>query len=195
MVRTWRWSRSPQPTAPRCCPCSPPSPRSAPGGTTPGRFPWSPLRPHRPPCRRDAPPCCWTPRPRPRRADRSCCRAPCCGPSRRAATGCPRTRTPRWRVPWSGARRGRARAGRVRPARSVLWALALGRDWLPPHEDPELARALERIGQEAAAEVQALTARAGESAEVDLHVQLRPGLTAEQVRAVVDAVTARLGTE
>ena len=85
--------------------------------------------------------------------------------------------------------------GPVLLPRSVLWALAQGRDWLPPHEDPELARALERIGQEAAAEVQALTARAGESAEVDLHVQLRPGLTAEQVRAVVDAVTARLGTE
>ena len=85
--------------------------------------------------------------------------------------------------------------GPVLLPRSVLWALAQGRDWLPPHEDPELARALERIGQEAAAEVQSLTARAGDSAEVDLHVQLRPGLTAEQVRAVVDAVTARLGTE
>src|SRR5699024_1637769 len=79
--------------------------------------------------------------------------------------------------------------------RSVLWALAQGRDWLPPHEDPELARALERIGQEAAAEVPALTARAGECAEVDLHVQLRPGRTAEPVRAVGAAVTARLGTE
>ena len=85
--------------------------------------------------------------------------------------------------------------GPVLLPRSVLWALAQGRDWLPPHEDPELARALERIGHEAAAEVQSLTARAGDSAEVDLHVQLRPGLTAEQVRAVVDAVTARLGTE
>lgn len=85
--------------------------------------------------------------------------------------------------------------GPVLLPRSVLWALAQGRDWLPPHEDPELARALERIGHEAAAEVQSLTARAGESAEVDLHVQLRPGLTAEQVRSVVDAVTARLGTE
>src|SRR5699024_7232919 len=73
--------------------------------------------------------------------------------------------------------------GPVLLPRSVLWALAQGRDWLPPHEDPELARALERIGQEAAAEVQSLTARAGDSAEVDLHVQLRPGLTAEQVRA------------
>ncbi|WP_262424174.1 hypothetical protein [Brachybacterium sp. Z12] len=40
-----------------------------------------------------------------------------------------------------------------------------------------------------------LVARAGQRAEVDLHLQLLPGLTAPAVREVVDAVTARLGTE
>lgn len=85
--------------------------------------------------------------------------------------------------------------GSILLPRSVLWALAQGREWLPPHRDPELAQALDRAGQQASAEVQGLTARAGERAEVDLHLQLRPGLTAEEVRAVVDAVTAQLGAQ
>lgn len=79
--------------------------------------------------------------------------------------------------------------------RSVLWALAQGREWIPPHQDPELSAVLERLGSEASPQVLGLVARAGERAEVDLHLRLRPGLTAEQVRAVVDAVTARLGAE
>ncbi|MGP5673493.1 SseB family protein [Brachybacterium alimentarium] len=78
--------------------------------------------------------------------------------------------------------------------RSVLWALAQGRDWIPPHEDPELAGVLQRIAA-ASDEVTGLDARAGERSEVDLHLQLRPGLTAEQVRTVVEAVSARLGNE
>lgn len=78
--------------------------------------------------------------------------------------------------------------------RSVLWALAQGRDWIPPHEDPELADVLQRIAA-ASDEVTGLDARAGERSEVDLHLQLRPGLTAEQVRTVVEAVSARLGNE
>src|SRR5699024_2318482 len=41
--------------------------------------------------------------------------------------------------------------GPVLLPRSVLWALAQGRDWLPPHEDPALARALERSAQGAGA--------------------------------------------
>ncbi|ASK65017.1 hypothetical protein CFK39_03340 [Brachybacterium avium] len=85
--------------------------------------------------------------------------------------------------------------GPVLLPRSVLWALAQGRQWLPPHLDPELARVLDRVGDEASAAVQGLAARAGERAEVDLHLQLRPGLAAEEVSAVVDAVTARLGQE
>lgn len=79
--------------------------------------------------------------------------------------------------------------------RSVLWALAQGRDWIPPHLDPELAERLARLGAEASDAVVGLVARAGERAEVDLHLQLRPGLTAPEVREVVDAVTARLGRE
>jgi len=88
-----------------------------------------------------------------------------------------------------------AEGGPVLLPRSVLWALAQGREWIPPHEDAELARALRQVAAEASEQVVGLEARAGERAEVDLHLQLRPGLTAGEVRAVVDAVTARLGTE
>lgn len=78
--------------------------------------------------------------------------------------------------------------------RSVLWALAQGRAWIPPHEDPDLAVVLDRIAGEVAA-VTGLRARPGERKEVDLQLRLVPGLTAEQVRAVVDEITARLGAE
>ena len=83
--------------------------------------------------------------------------------------------------------------GPVLLPRSVLWALAQGREWIPPHEDAELAAELERVGIAASPAVLGIAARAGERAEVDLHLRLRPGLTAEQVSAVVQAVTQALG--
>ena len=76
---------------------------------------------------------------------------------------------------------------------TLLWALAQGREWIPPHEDGELAAELERVGTSASPAVLGLAARAGERAEVDLHLRLRPGLTAEQVSAVVQLVTQGLG--
>ncbi|AXK45622.1 SseB family protein [Brachybacterium saurashtrense] len=85
--------------------------------------------------------------------------------------------------------------GPVLLPRSVLWALAQGREWIPPHEDPEVAATLDRVAAQAPGEVLALEARAGERAEVDLHLRLRPGLTAPQVRALVEEVSTRLGAE
>lgn len=85
--------------------------------------------------------------------------------------------------------------GTVLLPRSVLWALAQGRQWVPPHQDPALAEVLDRVAAESSAEVLALAARAGERAEVDLQLRLRPGLTAPAVRQAVDEVTARLGAE
>ncbi|MFC7376353.1 SseB family protein [Brachybacterium sp. GCM10030268] len=78
--------------------------------------------------------------------------------------------------------------------RSVLWALAQGRTWIPPHADPEVTAALTRIAG-ATEHVRALDAHAGERSEVDLRLRLRPGLTETQVRAVVDEISARLGAE
>lgn len=79
--------------------------------------------------------------------------------------------------------------------RSVLWALAQGRSWIPPHRDPEVAAVLDQVAQRSPEAVTGLVARAGQRAEVDLHLQLLPGLTASAVREVVDGVTAQLAQE
>ncbi|PWH05114.1 hypothetical protein DEO23_15075 [Brachybacterium endophyticum] len=76
--------------------------------------------------------------------------------------------------------------------RSVLWALAQRRPWIPPHEDPELAAELAAIGDELPPVI-ALQARPGEHAEVDLLVRLREGLDAGAVQAVVGRLSEMLG--
>lgn len=78
--------------------------------------------------------------------------------------------------------------------RSVLWALAQGREWIPPHEDPELAAVLDGIGQRSAAVI-GLSAHPGTRTEVELQLRLVAGLTAEQVQAVLSQVTDSLGME
>lgn len=78
--------------------------------------------------------------------------------------------------------------------RSVLWALAQGRTWIPPHEDPELISVLDQVAT-AVGPVTSLVARPGQRSEVDLHLGLVPGLSAEQVQAVVQEISARLGAE
>lgn len=82
--------------------------------------------------------------------------------------------------------------GPVLLQRSVLWALAQGRDWVPPHEDPEVAAELARIA-DTVPEVLALDPRPGERAEVDLLVRLRPGLDGADVQRVVGALGEHLG--
>lgn len=76
--------------------------------------------------------------------------------------------------------------------RSVLWALAQGRDWVPPWEDPLVTDELERIVPHVAGLV-ALTAAPGTAREVDLRVRLRPGLDAGQVERVVAALGEEIG--
>ncbi|MGY5766374.1 SseB family protein [Brachybacterium sp. DNPG3] len=76
--------------------------------------------------------------------------------------------------------------------RSVLWALAQGREWIPPHEDPELAAELRTIA-EGIAPVFELIARPGQRTEVDLLVRLAEGLDAPAVQQVVAELSARLG--
>lgn len=84
--------------------------------------------------------------------------------------------------------------GPILLTRSVLWALAQGRDWIPPHQDRELAAVLDDVAG-AVPPVLGLSAQPGERSEVDLHLRLRPGLSAEQVQAVVRELSARLGDE
>lgn len=82
--------------------------------------------------------------------------------------------------------------GPVLLQRSVLWALAQGRAWVPPHEDAELAAELDRIAAQQD-EVRALEARPGERTEVDLLVRLRPGLDGAGVQRVVGVLSEQLG--
>lgn len=84
--------------------------------------------------------------------------------------------------------------GPVLLPRSVLWALAQGRAWIPPHEDPELISVLDQVAA-AVGPVTSLVARPGRRSEVDLHLGLVPGLDAAQVQAVVQEISARLGAE
>ena len=76
--------------------------------------------------------------------------------------------------------------------RSVLWALAQGRAWIPPHEDPELAAELDAIAA-AVPSVLALAATPGERTEVVLRVRLEDGLDRDGVQGVVTDLSARLG--
>lgn len=82
--------------------------------------------------------------------------------------------------------------GPIQLPRSVLWALAQGRAWIPPHEDPELAAELDAIAA-AVPSVLALAATPGERTEVVLRVRLEDGLDRDGVQAVVTDLSARLG--
>lgn len=75
--------------------------------------------------------------------------------------------------------------------RSVLWALAQGRDWLPPFEDPQVAAELEALAGQVEG-VLALRALPGERTEVTLQARLVAGLDAQGVGRVVEALGARL---
>ncbi|UYG15587.1 SseB family protein [Brachybacterium huguangmaarense] len=88
----------------------------------------------------------------------------------------------------AGADPAESRPTPVLLRRSILWALAQGRVWVPPAEDPAVLAELDALAA-ALPEVIALRPAAGAAREVDLHVRLVPGLDPEAVRAVV----ARLG--
>lgn len=68
--------------------------------------------------------------------------------------------------------------------RSALWALAQGRAWIPPQDDPVVVAELERLATSVPG-VQGLRATAGATRELDLHVRLPSGLSREEVGAVV----------
>lgn len=82
--------------------------------------------------------------------------------------------------------------GSLRLQRSILWALAQGRTWVPAHADPELAAELAQIAEHTSG-VLGLEARPGRRAEVDLAVRLVAGLDRAGVDAVVQDLSGRLG--
>lgn len=81
--------------------------------------------------------------------------------------------------------------------RSILWALAQGRAWCPPHADAEVRHALTQIGERTAA-VLALDPdpgpglEAGRGAEVVLRCRLAGGLDDAGVRRTVQEISAGL---
>jgi hypothetical protein len=79
---------------------------------------------------------------------------------------------------------------------SMVWALAQQRDWVPAHEDDVVARAV-AAAVAAQPEVVGHELGAGETGTGVLRValELRPGLTTEQVSAVATAVGERLATD
>jgi len=85
-----------------------------------------------------------------------------------------------------------ARSAPVLLQRSILWALAQGRAWVPPAEDPAVLAELDALTA-AVPEVLALRPAPGAAREVDLHVRLAPGLGPEAVRAVVARLSEALG--
>ena len=76
--------------------------------------------------------------------------------------------------------------------RPALWALAQGRPWVPPHRDPELADA---VSAALAGLPDVAGTRLDEAPDAGLTVVLavRPGLDADQLRALLAQVRARLG--
>ena len=80
---------------------------------------------------------------------------------------------------------------------SMVWALAQGRPWLPPHEDPFVAQALSRATQGE----DFVVGCAGEAGEPEgagvlrVVLTLRPGLGAEQVQQLATRVGERIATD
>ena len=72
-------------------------------------------------------------------------------------------------------------------SRAALWAIGAGRDWLPAHEDAQVGAELERA---VAREPAVLAARAapGRTAELLVTLQLRPGLSSDEVTALAGRV-------
>lgn len=83
-----------------------------------------------------------------------------------------------------------ADGGPVLIQRSLLWALAQGRDWVPPHADPEVIAELDALARRSPGII-ALEPRRGAQREVDLLVRLVEGLSAPQLEQVM----ASLGQE
>ena len=76
---------------------------------------------------------------------------------------------------------------------SMVWALAMARRWAPAHEDEHVAAA---VASAVRAETQIAGHRlSGTDGALTVELALRPGLTQEQVQALVTRVGERLATD
>ena len=80
---------------------------------------------------------------------------------------------------------------------SMVWALAQQREWLPAHEDPTVARAV-AAATAPEPEVVGHSIGPGQPAGagvLSVALQLRPGLSAEEVQAIATRIGERLATD
>ena len=77
---------------------------------------------------------------------------------------------------------------------SMVWALAMGRPWVPAHEDEQVRQAVAAAtaGEEA---VVAHDLAAGPDGALQVELGLAPGLTQDQVRRLVTAVGERIAAD
>ncbi|MGB3256796.1 MAG: SseB family protein [Ornithinimicrobium sp.] len=77
---------------------------------------------------------------------------------------------------------------------SMVWALAMGRDWWPAHRDEHVARA---VGTAARGEQHIVrwSLGEGEAGALVIHVALVPGLTPRQINDVLQRVGAQIATD
>lgn len=78
--------------------------------------------------------------------------------------------------------------------RSALVALAQGRAWLPAHEDPLVRGRLEAL-MLTEPDVMGVGRRAGTAAELRVELEVRPGLTRDQVGELAARVGEQLATD
>lgn len=77
---------------------------------------------------------------------------------------------------------------------SMVWALAMGRDWLPAHQDPQVRGAVE-AAVAGKLNVDSVTFEGGPDGVLVIQLALRPGLDAAQVRDLVQRIGEQVATD
>lgn len=77
---------------------------------------------------------------------------------------------------------------------SMVWALAMGRDWLPAHQDPQVRAAVE-AATATEPDVGSVRLEGGPDGELVIRLGLQPGLDASQVRDLVQRVSEQVATD
>jgi hypothetical protein len=80
---------------------------------------------------------------------------------------------------------------------SMVWALAQGREWVPPHEDPFVARSVERAlaEEELVTDHDLLPGEPTGQGVLGIRLVLPPGLLADDIQALATRVGERLATD
>lgn len=77
---------------------------------------------------------------------------------------------------------------------SMVWALAMGRAWVPAHQDPQVARAVQAaVATEPGATAARLTG--GAHGTLTIELSLRPGLSQPAVRDLVQRLGGQIATD